>query len=261
MSLLKSKCKSVSVEMNGIPLMYDPHSLWTNRIEQKLLDSQDSLASIFTVNFEIYALMLENPDYREIIQHGDWITVDGASISVLILLKKLRLVRRTCGSDLIHDLLSVCLKCNKKVAVIGGKVENLNAAVANVQRNYPGIQVVGFSPKYPCPVNVAEDAELEAFFKKERPDVVAVCLGAPKQEKFIIANKTFLESNGVKIAAGLGGTVDFLARAIPRAPKFFRYIGLEWIWRCIQEPWRVTRYARAMRIFFFSLLRRSPRLE
>lgn len=256
MNSVKCKCKSVSIEMNGISLMYDPHSLWTNRIEQKILSSQESLASIFTVNFEIYALTLECPDYRDIIKLGDWVTVDGASISILALLKKAKAIHRICGSDLIHDLLHACQKHNKKIALVGGKIDNLNMAVANVQRDYPGLQVVGFSPKYPCPIDVAEDADLEAFFKKERPDVVAVCLGAPKQEKFIITNKTFLESNGVKIAAGLGGTVDFLANAIPRAPKIFRIFGLEWVWRCIQEPWRVARYARAIKFSLLSLLKR-----
>jgi N-acetylglucosaminyldiphosphoundecaprenol N-acetyl-beta-D-mannosaminyltransferase len=76
--------------------------------------------------------------------------------------------------------------------------------------------------------------------------VIFTCLGAPKQEYFMANN---LSSLNAKLMIGVGGTIDFLAEQIKRAPQSWRKLGLEWLWRLIQEPLRWKRILKAVIIF------------
>ena len=67
-----------------------------------------------------------------------------------------------------------------------------------------------------------------------------MALGSPKQELFIQRNRGRLN---VKVAIGVGGSLDVWAGTLKRAPEFFRKHGLEWLYRLIQEPKRYKRMA------------------
>ena len=72
-----------------------------------------------------------------------------------------------------------------------------------------------------------------------------------KQEYWISDNRILLESIGVKIAIGCGGTFDFVAGRIKRAPKWIQKIGLEGFWRLFKEPqlFRLKRLLISFKIF------------
>lgn len=90
----------------------------------------------------------------------------------------------------------------------------------------------------------------EGFFEKEseeeviseinrlQPNVLFVAMGAPLQEKWIAKHKNELK---VDIAAGQGGTFDYEAGKIKRAPKVFQKLGIEWLWRLVLQPSRFIR--------------------
>jgi N-acetylglucosaminyldiphosphoundecaprenol N-acetyl-beta-D-mannosaminyltransferase len=84
------------------------------------------------------------------------------------------------------------------------------------------------------------------------PDILFVALGSPWQEKWIYHNLKNLPS--VKIAMGVGGSFDFITQKIKRAPKIFRVLGLEWIWRLIKQPWRRKRIFNAAIVFPFKFV-------
>ncbi|WP_368260190.1 WecB/TagA/CpsF family glycosyltransferase, partial [Clostridium paraputrificum] len=69
-----------------------------------------------------------------------------------------------------------------------------------------------------------------------KPDILAVGLGAPKQEKFIYR---YREELGVPISLAIGATIDFEAGNIKRAPKWMQKSGLEWFYRLCKEPKRM----------------------
>jgi N-acetylglucosaminyldiphosphoundecaprenol N-acetyl-beta-D-mannosaminyltransferase len=83
-------------------------------------------------------------------------------------------------------------------------------------------------------------------------DILFVALGSPWQEKWIYQNLKNLPS--VKIAMGVGGSFDFIIGKIKRAPKIFRILGLEWIWRLIKQPWRWKRIFNAAIVFPFKFV-------
>jgi len=97
---------------------------------------------------------------------------------------------------------------------------------------------------------VADEEVIRRQIEELKPAVVAVCLGAPKQETWIDENAEWMGRSDVKIAAALGGTVDFLSGAIPRAPRILRKVGLEWMFRVAMEPGRFVRYLKALPSLF-----------
>lgn len=88
-----------------------------------------------------------------------------------------------------------------------------------------------------------------------QPQCLFVALGAPKQEFWIGDNLAKLPS--VKLAIGVGGAFDMICGKTPRAPVFFRRIGIEWIWRLCVQPWRIKRILNAVIIFPTIVMRES----
>ena len=73
------------------------------------------------------------------------------------------------------------------------------------------------------------------------PDLLLVCLGAPKQERWMAA---YGPSTGAHLAIGLGGALDVYAGRVERAPERWQKLGLEWLYRLKKEPKRIGRMAR-----------------
>ena len=80
-----------------------------------------------------------------------------------------------------------------------------------------------------------------------------LCLGAPKQEKFMQAHQSELN---VKLMIGLGGSLDSFAGTVKRAPKWMIACSLEWLYRLIKEPWRFKRMLRLPKFVWAVVCRR-----
>ena len=80
--------------------------------------------------------------------------------------------------------------------------------------------------------------ELLAHIRQAAPDILLVAYGAPKQDYWI---DRFGKTTGVPVQIGIGGALDFIAGVVPRAPKPWQQLNLEWLWRLKEEPWRWRR--------------------
>jgi N-acetylglucosaminyldiphosphoundecaprenol N-acetyl-beta-D-mannosaminyltransferase len=94
----------------------------------------------------------------------------------------------------------------------------------------------------------AEEEGLLKLIKRLKPQIVFVAFGAPHQEKWVIEHKRFFEESGVRLAMVVGGAFDMLLGKVQRAPKWMRLVGLEWLFRLSQEPWR---WRRQLNLFVF----------
>ena len=83
-----------------------------------------------------------------------------------------------------------------------------------------------------------EDGPIVAAINAAKPDLLLVCLGCPKQEKWMFCHKGELD---VGLMAGLGGSLDVFAGVVRRAPPAFQKLGLEWFYRLCREPKRIGR--------------------
>ena len=86
-----------------------------------------------------------------------------------------------------------------------------------------------------------DEAEVVARINEAAPDVLFVCLGAPKQEKFM---RNHMAELNVKLMLGLGGSLDGYAGVAQRAPRWMINLSLEWLYRLMKEPKRLGRMMR-----------------
>ena len=118
---------------------------------------------------------------------------------------------------------------------LGGEKGIAQKAKENVLKDFPNCKIVGCHEGF-----FEEDSEDDVIneINNLSPNVLFVAMGAPIQEKWIYKNKNRLN---VDIATGQGGTFDYEAGKIKRAPKIFQKLGIEWFWRLCKEPKRIVR--------------------
>ncbi len=144
---------------------------------------------------------------------------------------------RVDGYKLFHETIKKGLKNNRSHYFFGSDEETVNNLKKNLIKLYPEINISG----YTCPPvldyeELTEDKWVDDL-KNKHPDIVWVSLGFPKQEEFIelMAKKIKIKSNFV----GIGGVFHWVAGSVIKAPEILANIGLEWVFRLIQEPRRL----------------------
>jgi N-acetylglucosaminyldiphosphoundecaprenol N-acetyl-beta-D-mannosaminyltransferase len=147
---------------------------------------------------------------------------------------------RVTGTDLVYRISKFCEQKNCSIYLLGAKEGIAKIAALRLKQQFPNLKIAGtFSGKSESDA----DQKTLAIIDYARPDILFVAFGAPKQEKWIARNLDKLET--VKIAMGVGGAFDFITGKVKRAPIFFQKLGLEWLWRVIHEPWRISRILTA----------------
>lgn len=150
-----------------------------------------------------------------------------------------RQVPRLSGSDLIEPLLDAAQTLGLRFGVLGGSSEAHAQLEPVLSRRWPQLTVAGlWSPSREALDDPHGAAEVAAEIRWSRVDMLMVCLGKPRQERWIA---TYAPLAGVRTALAFGGTVDFLAGRVPRAPATVSNVGLEWAWRLSHEPRRLAR--------------------
>ena len=124
----------------------------------------------------------------------------------------------------------------KKLYLLGSKPGIGELAAEKMLENHPKLQICGIADGY-----FKDEGPVVEKINAVQPDVLFVCLGAPKQEKFMYAHKDELN---VRLMIGLGGSLDGFAGTVKRAPKWMIRMQLEWLYRLIKEPKRLGRMMR-----------------
>ena len=144
--------------------------------------------------------------------------------------------RRVAGPDFMAAVFRVSQKAGLRHFFYGASQETLDALKNALLKNYPGIDITGmYSPPF-RQLSDGEDAEALKMINDAKPDIVWVGLGAPKQEKWMAEHAGKI--NGVMIGVGAG--FAFLSGKVKRAPRWMQRAGLEWLFRLIQDPGRLT---------------------
>jgi N-acetylglucosaminyldiphosphoundecaprenol N-acetyl-beta-D-mannosaminyltransferase len=180
-----------------------------------------------------------DPQYRSLFMQADLCLPDATG---LILASGGKIRHRVPGADIAKWLLTFCEHKNFSVTIIiwengFSTAEEVKEAVKRIA---PNLRVTVLS---------AEGSVMEAkgLVKKISSDVVLVGLGFPRQEYWINTAKELVKTP--KIWMTIGGTVDYWTGKKPRAPKWMRGLGLEWLWRLVIQPTRMMRIFRALFVF------------
>lgn len=191
---------------------------------------------VATPNPEIVQRAGKDRAFADILAKADLVVPDGVGViyAAKILGRPLR--ARVPGIDLASALLGRVAGTGKRLFLLGAAPGVAEQAAVNLRAAYPGLVVCGTHDGY-----FQEDGPVVDAIRQAGADIVFVCLGAPKQEKWIAANG---EAAGARLYLGLGGSLDVFAGKVDRAPERFQRLGLEWLYRLMKEPSRIGRMAK-----------------
>ncbi|MFI5094782.1 MAG: WecB/TagA/CpsF family glycosyltransferase [Candidatus Acidiferrales bacterium] len=222
--------------------------LWSVPMEYVFMPRAERFTHIITVNAEIFALAHEDRRLGDILA-GAVSTIDGRVLQGIckLLYPNHEMVRQN-GSNFITDLAEHCRKHSERLFLVGSSEKANSLATQRLRNTFTGLQVSGFSPPlqdHPFPQDW--NALILDQIARFAPHHLVVCFGPKKQEYWIHENSSQLAALGVQCAYGLGGTIDFLSGAKPRAPKWIEFIGAEWLFRLACEP--RARFRRTLVMF------------
>lgn len=204
-------------------------------LARRLKDNQ--ITHVVTANPEIVMYAEESLSYKQILKKADIIVPDGIGIVYASRIQKDPVAERVAGYDLLHRVMYHANLQQWKVYLLGAKEEVNALAYERLNNDYPNARLVGRHNGY-----FTDGSEIEKNIineiKQQKPDILFVALGFPRQEEWISLYQTKLK---IPFAMGIGGSFDILSGKIKRAPKLWQKLGIEWLYRIIKTPSRWKR--------------------
>ena len=189
---------------------------------------------VVTPNPEIVETCRADAAANAAVNGADLVLPDGIGIIYAAKILGEKLQGKVAGIEFAESLVAAMAKENMRLYLLGAKPGVAEKAGANLCAKYPGLVLAGTHDGYfSDPQEVVDSINAAGG-----ADVVFVCLGAPKQEKFIADNMDDIHST---LFCGLGGSLDVFAGVAKRAPDIFIKLGLEWFYRLLKQPSRIGR--------------------
>ena len=213
-----------------------------------LIDSSNKSCSLVVApNVEFIMQAQKDKEFFDILKTAKLATPD--SIGVIMAGKKQKkpFKERIPGQSYLRKVFEVGEKEGWTFYLLGGEGDVPEKAKEHLETIYPNAKIVGYHEGF-----FKEDSEEKVIeeINSLKPNVLFVAMGAPIQEKWIYENRDKLK---VDIAAGQGGTFDYEAGTIKRAPVWMQKCGIEWLWRLINEPKRIKRMV-VLPVFLFKVI-------
>ena len=191
---------------------------------------------IFTPNPEIALLASNDDNLKNVLSQADICIADGTGLIMASHLIGAPLPERLAGIELGEFVLEYASKNHLSVFLLGGEIGVAEEAKKQLEAKYKGLHICGTHHGF-FDVNGEENNEMIRQINAATPDIIFVCMGFPRQEKWICENKAKIPS--LLLSIGLGGSLDVWSGKIQRAPALLRSLSLEWLWRMIKEPKRI----------------------
>jgi N-acetylglucosaminyldiphosphoundecaprenol N-acetyl-beta-D-mannosaminyltransferase len=221
------------VEVLGVPVdCVDMQSALT-AVHTAIAENQSM--TILAVNPEKVMGAQTNAGTLSSLQKAGMLIPDGIGVVWAVRFLTEESIERVPGAELMPVICSVSKARNYRLFLYGASPETNVAAAAALAERYPGIPIVGRQHGY---LPESEMPGLIDRINKSRADVLFVALGSPRQELWIERYRSQLS---VKVYQGVGGTFDVLAGHVRRAPIFFQKLNLEWLYRLVADPRRISR--------------------
>lgn len=191
---------------------------------------------IATGNVDFVMRARRDPVFREELRRADLVTADGVPILWAARLMGSRLPGRVNGTDLVWGCAEISAETGCRVALIGAGPGVAARAAARMIERFPRARLTAIAtPFAPGP---AENAALVARIRAIDAAIVIAALGSPAQERWL---REHLAASGAAVGLGCGSSLDIISGDKPRAPRWMREHGLEWLHRLRLEPARLAR--------------------
>jgi N-acetylglucosaminyldiphosphoundecaprenol N-acetyl-beta-D-mannosaminyltransferase len=185
------------------------------------------------VNAAKLVQMRRDEDLRRAVLRADLILADGMSVVWASRFLGQRLPERVTGIDLMYRMLRLSHEKGYRVYCLGAAEEVLAATAARIRADYPSAVLAGTHHGY---FAAEEEAKIVAEIRGARPDILLVAMSSPRKEQFL---GRWADAMNVPVCHGVGGSFDVLAGKVRRAPPVWQRLGMEWLYRLLQEPGRL----------------------
>jgi exopolysaccharide biosynthesis WecB/TagA/CpsF family protein len=185
------------------------------------------------VNPDCLNIAYKNTEYRQVLQQASRVLPDGIGVNVGCRIKGIALRANLNGTDLFPRLCETLAGTGQSIYLLGAQENRAEATARAMQERFPGLRIAGTQHGY---FDSSEDAAVIRNINASGADILLVAMGAPRQELWLARHADALQ---VPVRMGVGGLFDYYSGSIPRAPLWLREIGLEWVWRLLQEPGRM----------------------
>ena len=217
------------------------------KITKELVETSNKTCKIVVApNTEFIMMAQKDEEFFDVLKSADLATPDSVGIMLGGKFQKKPFKQRIPGQAYFRKVLEIGEKENWSFYLLGGKDDVPKIAAENLKKIYPNINIVGYHEGF---FELEGEEIVIKEFNRLKPYVFFVAMGAPLQEKWIAKYKNDLK---VDIAAGQGGTFDYEAGKIKRAPKIFQKLCIEWLWRLILQPSRIIRML-ALPVYLFKI--------
>ena len=202
---------------------------------------------IVTANPEIVLRCREDAAYAAAVNGAKLVLADGVGDLCAARILGTPLPGRVAGADLVPRLLARLAERGGSVFLYGARPGVAERAGESLQSACPGLRIAGTENGY-----ISDETALLEALEREKPDLLLLGLGAPRQELWMAENRQRTPA----VMIGVGGLLDVFAGDIPRAPEAWQRLGLEWLYRLLREPRRFKRVIRLPKILLLALRER-----
>lgn len=222
------------IEVMGIP--FDNVTMAEALEAADRLIAKEKAAYCVTPNAEIVYEAMREESLRTLVCQADLVLPDGAGVVLGAKILGTPVKEKVAGIEFGENLMKRYAGTDKTFYFLGGKPGVAEQAAEKMREKYPGLRICGTADGY-----FKDEAAVVSAINEKQPDVLFVCLGFPKQEKFMRSHRDELK---VGLMAGLGGSLDGYAGIAVRAPRWMINLNLEWLYRLLKEPRRIGRMMR-----------------
>lgn len=253
----KSKIAHRAVNILGFQLFSKDKESLLEKLKIHLSQKNSPLV-IFTPNAEQLAQASSNPNFNRQLKQANLLIPDGVGLVMASNLlsfvgKSSPIKERITGVDLMQELLHVAMTSHYKILLLGGRGyqkladDPQQVAGCSCWQLQDSLYWTQGYDNYSSSPSAEEEQLVDKCISIVQPDIVLVALGAPSQEKWILNHLQQLANAQVKVAMSVGGAADMILGKLKRAPGWMRKLGLEWLYRLFQEPWRWRRQTRLIK--------------
>lgn len=203
------------------------------------------------INAAKLVAMQDDAKLRAIVDDCDLVNADGQSVVWASRLLGDPLPERVAGIDLMDALLELAARRGYGVYFLGARADVLARAVERLQAKHPALRVAGARDGY-----YADDeaSDVAAAIRASGADILFVAMSSPRKEYFL---GEYGPGLGAPFVMGVGGSIDVIAGFTRRAPVAWQRLGLEWLFRLLQEPRRMFRRYAVTNARFVGLVGRA----
>lgn len=210
---------------------------------------------VFSSNGQGIALAGQDRQFASAMAQADIVHADGMPVVFASKLTGKPLPERIATTDFFHDAAMAAARHGFKFFILGATDAQNKAAVEAIGRTYPELEIVGRHHGY---FDDADDERICATIRASGAEILWVGLGKPRQEFWCVRNRHRLA--GIAWIKTCGGLFAFLAGDASRAPEWMQRLGLEWLYRMLDDPKRLAwRYFTTNPYSLYRLLRYTKR--